>query len=295
MPSRYRLKPVRKSEIADLLIQSYDCIIVSGGWQNGTRASELKQFPTHYLEKYYSTNQDHQRFISSDNSQKRMDWASWELARSAIDQSIKDSAGLSIYLRAMYCPVGEDIRNQLSPPFNLKYVSSFSLQTLYFAHLHAVMSGCAIAGLIVRDRRIFARVSEIPPRWKSIRENWQDNFDGELLKMHHDKWFEKYDQIQNRQAQWLPMRTGGLISLKEKREKLTYDMEEMGGFLDQDTAKYVMSIMPEHIAFQEELLSLLNEIVSGGNWSRSYNPKPRVNSISERFVHYKELFQSCIE
>jgi hypothetical protein len=225
------------------------------------------------------------------HSQKMMDWASWELSRSALDESVKSSTGLLLYVEMMKSADGESIRWQV-PSFNLKYVSSFAFPVLYFSHLHCVMSGLFLSGFVIRNRRFLARVSEESPRWRCIQEHWCEDSTNAPRRVPHGKVFEQYDRIQSRQLNWLPQRSDKLVSLKDLRERATYRTESMGAYTERDTVADVMDVIPEHVAFQGNVLKLVCEMVAGGHWNRSYNPSRRTTPLQKRFAEYSQLAQS---
>jgi hypothetical protein len=220
--------------------------------------------------------------------QKMMDWASWELARSALDESIKNSVGLLLYVDKVD-RLNQDEVEQTIKSFNTKYVSNFAPGVLYFCHLHSVLAGLAFAGFVIRDARYMARVSQQYPRWRCINGSWVEDYKTDQRRQPQTQVFRQYDGIRNAQLNWLPERSDNLKKLKETREMMTYKMERMGGWQLDSPINQIKAIFPDHVNFQEHNLELVCDAVDGVRWDRTYNPCERTGPLRSRFADYKDL------
>lgn len=282
MTESLRLIPSRKQDIASLLVQSYDCVLTDCEWK--TTAKELKNFPSFYIKRIL---EPHTR-PPNDWMQKMMDWSSWEIARSALDESIKNSVGLLLYVDKINELKDTPLREMIGE-FDPKYISNFAPGVLYFCHLHSVLAGLAFAGFLIREARFVARVSIVPPRWRCINESWVEDSKTEMKRKPQKRVFEQYDAIQSSQMSWLPERPKDLKMLKQVRETMTYKTERMGGWQDTDSIESIKKTFPNHLLFQEALLNLLCKAVEGKPWNRSYDPCARTKPLRSRFKQYKDL------
>lgn len=286
-----QLNPCGKRAIADLLEQSYDCISPTSD-RSRTWASRLKEYPTYYLRYICSEKPEVRASWSGDYVQKTMDWASWELARSTLDESIKNSVGILLYLdkvkRLPLDPVRETIQD-----FGIDYLSSFAYSSLYFCHLHATLSGLSLAGVIFRDGRVVVRDVSSSPRWIAIDDSWEECWD-RTTYARHVRIFKQYDAVQRNRAKWLPRRSEELRALKKGREAITYHTERLGGWNQREAVDRIKEAFPFHMAFQQQILEPLYESVEDKTWNRSFNPKLRTNPLRTRFDQYQSLATSCL-
>jgi hypothetical protein len=277
-----RLVPSKKLEVASLLQQSYECISDDPEWK--TTAKRLRDHPTYYLKRLQET---HPR-PPNEHLQRMMDWASWEIARSALDESIKNSVGLLLYIdkidRLANDELGAVIRS-----FNTRYISNFVPGVLYISHLHSVYAGLAFAGFLIRNAKFVVRVTDRSPRWRCINESWVEDLEYNNGRKPHEGVFKQYDGIQGHQTKWLPQRSDNLKKLKGIRETMTYKTERMGGWQATDTIQEVKSVVPDHLNFQEAILDLLCRAVEGRQWDRTYDPSARARPLRSRFEEYKNL------
>lgn len=285
-----RLAPSRKRDIVDLLRNSYDCITPNSPDCWKTSAAQLKNFPSDYVRLSLGPGT---RYLDT-RSDKMMDWASWEIARSALDESIKNSVGLLLYVDKIR-ELNNDELAKLIPSFDTKYISNFAPSALYICHFHSVIAGLATTGFLARDTRYVARVSEASPRWQLINASWQTDKSQTSKRKAQFETFRQYDGIRRNQASWLPERSSELMNLKKLREELTYRTERMGAFADDDRLDMVERIMPKHIAYQQILLNLLDELVRGYEWNRSYNPVARTEALKKRFYEYTQLAKYVVQ
>lgn len=285
------LNPRRKSEIADLLSQSYDCI-ESASYAKRTWASKLKEYPTYYLRGICSNRPATHLVYYGEDIQKTMDWASWELARSTLDESVKNSVGILLYLdkigQLRHDPIAERVSE-----FNPEFLSSFAFSSLYFSHLHSTMSGLCLAGVVFRDSRVIVRDISTPPYWKCIDDSWEICWT-RVSPARHARIFERYDAIQGHRTKWLPPRSTELRSLKSLREAITYHTERLGGWNQREAVDRIKEAFPHHIRFQEEILESLCEVVEDRTWDRTFNPKLRTAPFRRRFSQYKDLASCCL-
>jgi len=259
-----------------------------------TRAKNLKEYPTWYLRGMSSKHKHISRRWAGEHCQKMMDWASWELARSILDESIKNSVGILIYLNTVNNLYQDSIRDKIST-FNPNFISTFAVSSLYFSHLHATMAGLSLGGIIMRDGRFIARDNTTIPRWKSIDESWEVDWKRPSSHIHHIRIFEQYDSVRRHQVTWLPGRSKELKSLKNIREAITYHTERLGGWDQRKAIETIETTFPFHIKFQESLIEPLCEFVEGKVWNRSYSPTRRTVELKKRFDEYKELASFCLE
>ena len=218
-----RLRPGGKRDIASILQESYDCINPHGS-DFKTSAKGLKEYPTWYLRGMLSKYPVTRRRWAGERSQKMMDWSAWELARSTLDESVKNSVGLMLYADKVANLEADSIR-RLIPHYDLKYVSSFPIASLYFCHLQSTLSGLFVAGLVIRDGRLIVRDVSSEPHWKCMNKSWAEDWSREISQMPHAKVFEQYDSVRKNQLMWLPKRTPKLVDLKSIREAVTYRTE----------------------------------------------------------------------
>lgn len=292
MAKSLRLNPATKSGIEGLLAQSYGCVNPLGS-SFKTSASNLRGYPTWYLRGMLSANAFTRQRWNGAKSQETMDWAAWELARSMLDESIKNSAGVLLYVDKMKNLSGDPVTS-LIPSFDTSYVSSFSLPSLYFCHFHAVMSGLSLGGLIIRMGRVVVRDASYPTRWTCVNESWQEDWNRKVPRMAHEKVFQQYDAIQRQQVKWLPRRSDVLKELKRLREAVTYHTERMGAWSDKDSLNDLRSAFPDHIEFQKGILEPLVDVIKNGKWNRSYNPKKRTDPLTLRFNEYVTLANAVL-
>lgn len=220
--------------------------------------------------------------------QKMMDWASWEIARSTLDESIKNSIGILLYLDKIKRWENDNVRHIL-PSLDKDYTYTFAFWSLYFCHLHATLAGLSLAGVILRDHRYIVRDMGNHPRWKSINDSWQECWTRPSFHMRHTKVFKEYDSVQRHRATWLPRRSNELKSLKEAREALTYHTERLGGWDQKEAIERIRQAFPDHIMLQTQILEPLCEFVEEWIWNRSFNPKSRVIRLHTRFEQYQNL------
>jgi hypothetical protein len=289
------LKPSNIRDIARLLEESYDCIQPFGG-QFKTTPGVFKDTPSRYLELILHEGRLGellQKEAAKDEYQKLMDWAAWELSRSTLDQSMKDSVGLLLYADKMAKLENDPVR-QLIPSFESRYISDFVVTQLYFCHYKAVMSGLCLGGLILRNGRMLARDTRAMPRWNCISPAWQEDRKWAVHKIPHHLVYEQYDSIQGNQVNWLPERSEALKELKRVRESITYRMEQMGGFRDHDTIEDFKGAIHDHILFQMSLLVPLHKVVEHGNWDRTFNPVKRTVPLMNRSLEYIQLAEAVL-
>ncbi len=286
-----RLRPGGKRDIASILRESYSCINPHGS-EFKTSPKNLKEYPTWYLRGMLSEYPQTRKRWAGDRSQKMMNWAAWELARSTLDESVKNSVGLMLFADKV-ANLEEDSIRTLIPHYDLKYVSSFPIAALYFCHPQSVLSGLFLAGLVIRDGRLIARDVSSEPHWKCINESWAEDWSREIPQMPHAKVFEQYDSIRRNQLMWLPLRSAKLVELKSIREAVTYRTERMGGWSAESTLEEVKRSMPEHVDFQASILDSLCKLVEEGAWNRSYDPHARTKRFETRFAEYRNLVEFC--
>ena len=223
-----------------------------------------------------------------------MSWASWELARSSLDESVKNSVGILLFLDKVN-DLSKDPIRKLIPTFEPDFLSASTVSNLYFSHFHAALSGLTLAGVIVRDRRFIARDVDTSPHWKCIDDSWEVRWNRPDSYISHAKIFERYDAIQRHQVKWLPARTKELKSLKKARETMTYHTEKLGGWDQREAVAKIEEAFPSHIGFQEHILGHLSELVEDGTWDRSFSPKKRTKPLRKRFGEYQDLASYCLQ
>jgi hypothetical protein len=107
--------------------------------------------------------------------------------------------------------------------------------------------------------------------------------------MPHSLVFEQYDSIQANQVNWLPERGRNLKSLKQLRETITYRMDRMGSWREQDTIEEFKNLNVDQIEFQKSILRSLCRLVDGGIWNLSFDPTERTSPLKTRFSEYENL------
>jgi hypothetical protein len=279
----YTIHPARKRDIKRLLEESYEVISAS---EFKTTAAELKKYPKMYLRKFQrGSNADKQRYIMTERPYKMMNFASWERARSCLDQSIKDSVGLAIAYKSLSDKALLTTEKNIIKHFNLDYVSSFLLGSLYFSHLHAVLSGLHLGGIIVVNDKFLVRNYNHRPKWIEKYGKWESK--GKYVGQQNI--LREYDALQRHHAQWLPVRDEPLKNLKGRREKVTYYMEELGGYGIRDSLTQFSEVFKFHLSFQKSLLSPLKELISDIPDNRTYKPNIRIARLIQRFDEYEQL------
>src|SRR5205823_3835447 len=94
------LDPATLKGIEGLLAQSFPCIAPLGS-AIPTRPKDLREYPTWFIRGMTSAYSHTVARWSRAVCMERMDWASWELARSTLDESIKNSVGLLLFIDKM--------------------------------------------------------------------------------------------------------------------------------------------------------------------------------------------------
>ena len=124
MTKALRLTPATKSGIESLLSQSYGCVNPLGS-SFKTSAKNLREYPTWYLRGMLSSYATTRKQWSSAKSQETMDWAAWELARSMLDESIKNSVGVLLYVDKI-SNLSSDPVTSLVPSFDMNQIWRWS-------------------------------------------------------------------------------------------------------------------------------------------------------------------------
>lgn len=159
----------RKKEIKELLEQGYSKHIS----RRRIWAYELRKYPWTYFDHMLAEGRNISDGVDvSAQKYARMNWSSWELARSLLDESIKNSIGLGIYYQQITdTDLCKAMKRQL-PSCNLSYVSNFTLPSLYFANFHAVCSGLHLSGVIPCKKKLLFRVLDHPHKWIPHDRDW---------------------------------------------------------------------------------------------------------------------------
>ncbi len=102
-------------------------------------------------------------FPSDHTTTQELNWASWELARGAFDESSKS---LMLSTLAYWCLTNKSLTGQvkkLAPSWDLVYVSGGLVSNLYFSHYSSVLGGLQLVGVVPCKGMFLCRNIETDP------------------------------------------------------------------------------------------------------------------------------------
>lgn len=273
----HRPFPRKMAEIRELMERAY-ALAIRGRY---VPSHKLRQLPWDFFEEL-TTGKREARPRRADNTWVcQLHWACWELARSLLDESVKNCVGLAIYYNAMNDERKLSELYKRLPKTQLAYVSDHVVWSLHFTNYHAVLAGLHLGGVIPCHSKFWFRRMDHGHRWVPQDGTWSKG----RKHLPQEAVLRQYDAMAKK-MQWFPRRP--LRDLKDLREEVTYHTYKLGGTEFQWSLNTLPEYFPELHSFQAEMLDLLRYF--GANHSepsgQAYKPSLRIGPLETRFDEY---------